>query len=377
MKIEKVYRKDLGKYRWKIDITVNGQRVRRADFVTKQEAIDAISALHTKARADRYGLISPKPKTTLGQLYDRAGKDRVLKNKPQTLRIFKEFVELVHPDTLLFNLSRADWKKYADRLGDRDCKPRTINRYMAEVSGVLSSAQERFPDLEEWRPPKAPWLPDPPGRDRLLSKEEIAKILAALRSDRQKFEQSESVKRRLDVFDLFRLMLLTGAREGEILHLRQQQISWDWRTVRIESKKGGGSVRVVPLSESALEILRSRLPDFFKGLNTSHLYTALERAGEISGVVYGDRVDGGWVIYDLRHVAATVMENAGVPYSAVSAILGHKRRDQTATYAHAQLDTLRRGVEILEKHCREIDGFFSESSEKTGHVRTSRQQALH
>ena len=89
-------------------------------------------------------------------------------------------------------------------------------------------------------------------------------------------------------------------------------------------------------------------------------------------MAYGDNIENGWVIYDLRHVAATVMENAGVPYSAVSVILGHKRSDQTATYAHAQLETLRHGVETLENYCRGIDGFLWEESAKAGHVRTSR-----
>jgi integrase len=149
-------------------------------------------------------------------------------------------------------------------------------------------------------------------------------------------------------------MLLTGAREGEILNLKPSQISWDWRTITIRSEKGGGSVRAVPLSNSALEILRSR--NHFS-INKDKLYRVLRRIGESSGVVYGDNVDGGWVCYDLRHVVATVMENAGVPYSAVSAILGHKRTDQTATYAHAQLDTLRIAVKTLESWCREIDGF--------------------
>jgi integrase len=112
-----------------------------------------------------------------------------------------------------------------------------------------------------------------------------------------------------------------------------------------------------------LEILRARsinAPKFFKPLHKDSLYTALQRAATIAGVEYGDRVEGGWVIYDLRHVAGTVMENAGIPYSAVAAILGHARKDQTATYTHVQLETLRRGMEVLEKHCREIDGFFAD-----------------
>ena len=357
MKITKVWRGDLKAQRWKIDLTISGQRIRRADFITKQDAIDAIAALQTRARADRYGLILPQPKITLSQL-------------DQTSRIFREFVETIGPGVALVSLARADWKKYVDCLKARDCKPGTINRYMAEVSGVLSSAPERFPNLGEWRCPKAPWLPDSLGRDRLLSREELGKLLAAFRSERQKGEQYFSVKNRQEVLDLFRLMLLTGAREGEILSLKQSQISWDWRTVRIISEKGGGSIRVVPLSDLALEVLKARNQQKFFSISKDRLYRTLHRVADTSGVVYGDNIENGWVLYDLRHVAATVMENAGLPYSAVSAILGHKRSDQTATYAHAQLETLRRGVEVLDAYCREIDGFVLESQAEIGHVRT-------
>jgi integrase len=377
MKIIKVYRKDLNQHRWKIDITIDGKRIRRADFTTKQEALDAIAALLTASRAVRYGLITPRPRITLATLKEKCDKDRMLKARPRTLQIFQGFVELIKPEMQLTDLTRADWKRYTDALRDRDCKPGTINRYMAEISSILSSAPERFPDLGEWRPPKIPWLTYPPGRTRVLSREEISKILLALRSERQHYEQYFSVKNRVEVLDLFRLMLLTGAREGEILSLRQDQISWDWRTVKIVSKKGGGSVRVVPLSDSALEILRSRNqgPRFFS-INRDKLYRTLERIGDMSGVAYGDNVASGWVIYDLRHVSATVMENASIPYSAVSAILGHKRKDQTATYAHAQLDTLRRAIDVLENYCRDIDGFLSEKSAKSGQAGAISQQAF-
>lgn len=368
MKIEKVYMKSLGEYRWKIDVTIGGRRIRRADFETKQEAKDAVAAMMTAARAERYGLTLPRPQVTL----------KALKSSVTVIRsqqIFSEFVNLVGPDILLTSLTKADWKKYVDLLRARDCKPGTINKYLAEVSSVLSLASDRFPGLGEWRPPKIPWLVYPPGRSRVLSREEISKILFALRAERQHYEQYFSVRNRAEVLDLFRLMLLTGAREGEILNLKPGQISWDWRTVKIESKKGGGSIRVIPLSDLALEILRSRPEKKIFSINRDKLYRVLERVGEASGIAYGDNVDNGWVIYDLRHVVATVLENAGVPYSAVSAILGHKRRDQTATYAHAQLDTLRRGVITLEAWCREIDGFTCHDRQKMPLDATSRKQA--
>ena len=375
MKITKVYRKDLGAHRWKIDITVDGQRIRRADFVKKQDAIDAIAALLSKARAVRYGLISSRPTITLQQLKGKIEKDPALKARKQAKQIFGQFVNLIGPDKSLLSLSRSDWKRYVDLLREKDRKPGTINKYLAEVSSVLSSAPERFPDLEDWRPPKVPWLTWPQGRSRILSKEEIGKILAALTAPKQHYEQQSSVDNRAEVFDLFRLMLLTGAREGEILNLRQGQVSWEWRTVRIESRKGGGSIRVIPLSDSAIEILKSRPEGKFFSINRDKLYRVLERIGLVSGVAYGDNIDNGWVIYDLRHVAATVMENAGIPYSAVSAILGHKRRDQTATYAHAQMETLRRAVDTLEKHCREIDGAFRKKGEFEVSRATKHKQA--
>jgi site-specific recombinase XerD len=81
------------------------------------------------------------------------------------------------------------------------------------------------------------------------------------------------------------------------------------------------------------------------------------------------------VMYDLRHCAATVMKNAGVPYSAVAAILGHKRKDQTATYTHAQLSTMRRGVESLESWCQEIDGFFSSFDHQSTSAHITQQSA--
>lgn len=375
MKIERKFRKDLNAWRWGFDVTIMGQRIRRYEWPLKRDAQDALAALQTRARAHRYGLIMPEPIITLDDLRHKLSKDKSVQK--QKLSTFDDFLEAVDPNTELKKLSRADWKQYLIQLEERKLKPGTINRHFAAVSGALHSAGEYFPSLGEWRPPSAPWFPEPPGRDRLLSKEEIAKLLAALRSVRQFRERDHGVSHRHEVYDLFRLMLLTAAREGELLNLTLRQVSWDWKTAQIFAPKTN-TTRVIPLSEAALDILRARrvhAPTFFKKLNEYSLYSALQRAAQISGVEYGDRVEGGWVLYDLRHVAATVLENSGIPYSAVAAILGHRRQDQTATYAHVQLDTMRRAVDVLEKHCREIDGFFSAPADTAVCVQTLRQAA--
>lgn len=363
----------MDQWRWGFDVTISGQRIRRYEWERKQEAIDAVAALYGKARAIRYGLAIARPNVTLQNLKEKCDKDNTI--NPRNLQLFAQFVNLIGEKTELTKLNKTDWRVFVDSLRTRKLKPGTVNRYLAAVSGVLSSASERFPDLGEWTAPKAPWLDYPLGRNRILSKEEIHKLLAACLVERQYYEQAQMIENRREVFDVIRLMLLTGAREGEILNLKQSQINWDWKTVKIESKKGGGSLRIVPLSGSAWEILKARSDrQRFFNLSRDRLYSTLKRLAEISGVRYGDKTDNGWVFYDLRHVAGTVMENAGIPYSAVAAILGHKRRDQTATYAHAQLDTLKRAVEVLEQHCREIDGFFPEiAANRLGMLTESKQ----
>jgi integrase len=372
MKIERKFRKDLNAWRWGFDVTIMGQRIRRYEWPLKRDAKDALAALQTRARAHRYGLILPEPIITLQDLQHKLMNDKSLVKRKPLLATFEEFLEAVDRLKPLKELTRADWKIYLTRLETRDLKPGTINHYLGRVSSALNKAGDYFPSLSEWRPPSAPWTSEPPGRDRVLSKEEVSKILDALRSPRQKFEQDRSVAHRHEIYDLFRLMLLTAAREGEVLALTHRAVSWDWKTVQIEATKTN-TRRVIPLSAAALEILQSRkkhAPRFFKRISHYGLYMALDRAGKVAGVKYGGKVDGGWIIYDVRHLAATVMENSGIPYSAVAAILGHKRKDQTATYTHVQMETMRRGVEVLEKHCRGIDGFFSISAEEQGDAQT-------
>jgi integrase len=377
MKIKRQYRKDLNGWRWGFDITISGQRIRRYEWRKKKDAIDAVAALYESDRANRYGMATPEPKITLQHLSDKLTKDKAITHRRPLLRTFAIFLQSVGSDLQIVKITRADWKKFLDHIG-QDLKPGTINQYLSRASSALHRAGDYFPELADWRPPAAPWLPEPAGREHLLSNDEVSKILAALRAGRQKGEKIASMNHRHEVFDLFRLMLLTAAREGEILNLKQSQVSWDWHTVKIETRKGGGSVRVIPLNDSVLEILRSRqehAPKFFKKIPKNGLYRALSKAGEMAKIPYGERIENGWIIYDLRHLAGTVMESAGVPYSAVSAILGHKRKDQTATYTHVRLETMRAGVDVLEKHCRDIDGFFLENTENRGEMLTGRQRA--
>lgn len=193
MKIEKKFRKDLNAWRWGFDATILGQRIRRYDWPLKSEARDVLIELQRRARAIRDGLIKPESTITLRHLFHHLSADKLVAQRKHLLPTFAEFIDAVDPLTPLCNLSRADWRKYLARIDGRNLKPSTINRYLAAVSSALHMACEYYSDLGEWQPPRAPWKPEPLGRDRLLSKVEISKLLAALRSERQKYERDRSI----------------------------------------------------------------------------------------------------------------------------------------------------------------------------------------
>lgn len=361
MKIEKQYSKRYGKIMYAYDIVINHKRYgRKFIYDTKAEAELACAALRIALRDNKEGHES-LPTITLGDLSKMAESKKCGERR---LRVFDKFVATRGADVELISLTRSDWEPFADSIAH--LKGSSINRYFTFVSGILSSAPKWFPDLEGWRPPQAPWRKDEFGnfaRQRMFSKQEIASLFDACLAKKQPQERLMSMANRQEMRDFMRLMILTGARVGELLNLKPANINWDFKTMRIYSLKGGGSLRTVPLTDSALQILEERKnrPKFFS-FYPCVIQRTCSRIAEISGIQYGDRVEGGWVLYDFRHAAATAMESNGVPYSAVSAILGHKRRDQTATYTGASLDLLWQAVRKLETYLKEIEVIHLQNS---------------
>jgi integrase len=237
---------------------------------------------------------------------------------------------------------------------------------------MLNAAESYFPSFE-WRPPKFPRLKTDPGRTRVLSAEELAKIYTALRAPRIKWEPEKGKRQRETAFDLVRLALLIPARRSELLALTINDVNRDWNTITIHSTKTK-SVRAIPLSSVAFQILKSRWPakgkKFFPGYTPKQLITSLQKAIELSGVEYGDQIEGGYVFHDLRHTAATIMLTNGIDHATVAEILGHHSRDRTTRYIHPTLESQRKAIQVLEKFCLQISGFIEQGIEESREAMT-------
>jgi len=174
-----------------------------------------------------------------------------------------------------------------------------------------------------------------------LEDDQIRSLGEALES----LEQSDAIP-----VIMVRLLLATGARRGEVLGLRWDELDLtkgrecirksEHKTSRISGEK------VIPLTKEALGILK-KLPKrahplVFPFNTVSAAETALKRFWSR----LRRRADLPELrIHDLRHVFASVAIDAGVSEEVIGAILGQKTREVVARYAHLGRGPARSGAE--------------------------------
>jgi integrase len=180
-------------------------------------------------------------------------------------------------------------------------------------------------------------------RTRYLSGDELTRLTAALAAHPDP-----------DIANIFRLLLLTGARRGEVLAMRWGDVdltTGTWLKPGATTKQK--TDHTVPLSAPCRQLLseiRERqsakkkvLPEYvFPGAgSTGHIvaikrsWKALCAAADISGLR----------IHDLRHSFASQLASGGASLPLIGALLGHTQPSTTHRYAHLFQDPQRAAVE--------------------------------
>jgi len=218
----------------------------------------------------------------------------------------------------------------------KDGAPYQANRTVAVLSRMFSLAIK-------WQ-----WCTANPGkgiernpeeqRQRYLSADEVARLSKAVvkHSDRQ-------------AADIIRLLLLTGARRGEVQAARWEQFDLKegvWTKPAATTKQA--KLHRVPLNGPARLLLkklhRAAANDnefVFPGRNGGHRveikkdWAAICKVAKIEGVR----------IHDLRHTFASHLAGTGKSLPIIGALLGHTQAATTQRYAHLLDDPLRRATE--------------------------------
>jgi integrase len=300
---------------------------------------------------------------TIAELADRFMADHVrAKRKAGTAEFYRDILDrIVKPavgTTKADKLTRLQIGKLHSSLADT---PFQANRVLAVVGSMYAFAGRSGVVPEGTNPTRGIDKFKESRRERFLTSEELERLGSAIRDaettgipwavdeTRPTAKHVPKVKRFTKIGPCaaaaLRLLLFTGCRLREILHLRWEHVDMERGCLFLPDSKSGR--KTVILNAPALAVLNT-----------------LERVG--SYVVPGDDPDHprhdlkrpwdavtkraglpGVRLHDLRHTYASFGAGGGLGLPIIGRLLGHMQPATTARYAHLDNDPLRRASEAI------------------------------
>lgn len=185
-------------------------------------------------------------------------------------------------------------------------------------------------------------------------------------NERERFLTLEEIERIANIIDahenrraagIVRMLLLTGARLGEVRCARFEQFDLDhaiWTKPAATTKQR--KTHRLPLSSATVAFVRARRAEVPKGCPWLFPGDALDEHGdpkpvqEIRKFWHDVRKRAGMSdlrIHDLRHTYASLLVSGGMSLPMIGKLLGHTQAKTTQRYAHLMDDPLRKGVEAV------------------------------
>jgi integrase/recombinase XerD len=280
--------------------------------------------------------------------------------------VCKDPVEVTAADVFDF-LADQRGDRTVIRLADRESglSARTIARRLSSVSGLYAYLVARGDTPVRANPvPRglmtrrqggsvrsrtAPLVRVPRTLPRILSPEEADRLVAALRTHRDRA--------------MVLAMLLAGLRRCEVLGLRFCDVQVADRRLAVTEGKGGHH-RVVPAADRFFEALGGYLHgERPAGVATDRVFVVLKgprrglplSAEGLDEILGGARKRAGLehaTCHELRHTCLTRLREAGMALEAVQAQAGHRSIESTRVYLHLANDWLaeqyRRAAELID-----------------------------
>jgi integrase len=290
----------------------------------------------------------------------------------------------------LEQISTSDLSELHQKIGAK--KPMTANRVMECISSIFRYAATCNLVPVGHNPTKGIRAFRENRRERFLSSDELARLGNAIREaetvgtpyevDESKPTSKHAPKpdnRRIKI-DAYtaaalRLLILTGARLREILHLKWEYVDFERGLLLLPDSKTGR--KAIVLNAPALAILKSLDQKgqyvIYSGQNDkpktsekeenpradlNRPWRTISTRAELQGVR----------IHDLRHTHASVGAGAGLGLPIIGKLLGHTQASTTQRYAHLDADPLKIAS---EKIATSISTAMGDSSQGQPECRTA------
>jgi integrase len=301
---------------------------------------------------------------TISELADHFMAEHVeQKRKRGTALFYRHLLDkIIRPELGGVKADKLTRAQVAKLHGSLRATPFQANRVLAVIGSMYAFASRIGVVTEGMNPARRIDKFKEHRRERFLTSEELERLGSALREAEttgipwdveeakpgaKHLAKAENRFTKVSPFATaaIRLLLFTGCRLREILHLRWEQVDLERGLLFLADSKTGK--KTVVLNAPALAVL-----------------TDLDRGG--SYVVPGDdpekpRADlkrpwdavaksaelGGVRLHDLRHTYASFGAGRGLGLPIIGKLLGHTQASTTQRYAHLDADPLRRASEAI------------------------------
>jgi integrase len=282
---------------WWIDVTHNGQRIRRsADTSERSEAL----RIHDEFRVELRKL-KPSGRTFYGAI--EAWQQAAQRDAPDEYRLDK--LKKKYHDRALHLVTVESLQPAIP-----NTSPGTFNRYANLVTAVLALAKH---------PVEIPRQSIPPGRVRWLTKEEWTRLRGALPKHQQAMAS---------------FAITTGLRQANVFQLEWSQVDLKRRVAWVHADQAKSRKAIgIPLSDEAMKVLRRQIGQHerwvfpYNGRPVTEIKTAWAKA-----LTRAKITDFTW--HDLRHTWATWHIMSGTPIEVLQKLGGWADIRMVLRYAH-------------------------------------------
>lgn len=271
------------------------------------------------------------------------------KLRPISLREYKRYIrDYIIPVFGKYKVTEID-KQLVSRAHNKwKDKPRSANFALAVMSKLMSWAEELTLRAAMSNPCRG--IKKFPERkvERYLSAEEFQRLGDTLHETERNGSEDTYV------IAAIRLLMFTGARHSEILHLTWGEVNMDRGILFLKQSKTGQ--KTVFLNKPALEVLASiprvtgnpyviigRTPGSHL-VNLQKPWSRIRKLADIEDVR----------LHDLRHSFASLAAGSGASLPLIGGLLGHTQTQTTARYAHLADNPLREVNEMVGEKLLEI-----------------------
>lgn len=349
-----------GKMSYTARIRVQGYPVMSATFQKKQDAETWIQDNESKMRKGMYINDSESLKHTLANLIDRYIENELPKRVAygNHIKHHLDWWKNKLGRYYLANLTPAKITECKELLenepNQRATKsnvkrsPATVNRYLASLSLVLNFACKNYGWLNENPMQKVIRNKEKANKDRILTPEEIEKLLKAC----YEFDlRGENYNKETHLF--INIALGTGARYSEIRNLKWENVDFKHRQFYFLNTKNGEN-RGVPITNDVYrELLEFKK---IRNINSDYLFTTKDGKKLIDmhvrfyKVIELAKIEN-FRFHDIRHTVASNIAMNGGSLLDIAQVTGHKTMQMVKRYSHL---TINHTAELLEKTNQEM-----------------------